>query len=372
MHTEKWFRIEQYVDKRIITDIYDHEEAILTLNGFIHTHPDINIDGAITFRDDNVLLTSKIGDRYGFIGIPYNISSRIRNKYIFREDCEKYGIPAPKRREITTIGNLASLVKDLQFPLVLKPISWVWSINTIKIESLSDLIEKYSYIQIYNPNWESFYIEEYITGDEIDCDILVQDWVIKFMKISDNAIGQEPYFMEAGASTPSVLPDTIQQEVFDMVEQSVHYFGVKYACLHYEFKISPRGPVPIEINLRMGGAWVWFIVDSTWGIDLIEYVLYIALGIELPIIDNIKPIKHSVARYLLHPQSGILTKFDVPEWISNLPSLILLRISKKVWEMLLLPPHGYDNYGLWIIVIACVILVKRQNRRCRRYLMRSS
>ena len=55
-----------------------------------------------------------------------------------------------------------------------------------------------------------------------------------------------------------------------MAEEMLERFGVEDGCIHFEAKYSSRGPVPIEINQRMGGDEVYDFIRIAWGVDLVE------------------------------------------------------------------------------------------------------
>ena len=62
---ETW--VKPYVDHWILADNSNHTEAIQAIHNFIVTHSKIKINGAITFWEDDVLLCSRICDRFKFI-----------------------------------------------------------------------------------------------------------------------------------------------------------------------------------------------------------------------------------------------------------------------------------------------------------------
>ena len=72
---------EPYADYWILTDMSNHDGAIKAVHTFAKEHPEVKIDGALTFWEDDVLLTAKIIDEFGFTGIPYESARKIRNKY---------------------------------------------------------------------------------------------------------------------------------------------------------------------------------------------------------------------------------------------------------------------------------------------------
>ena len=71
---------KSYVDQWILVDNKNHSESIRAIEKFMENNPEKKIDGAITFWEDDVLLTSKIVDKFKFVGIPYSVSKKIRNK----------------------------------------------------------------------------------------------------------------------------------------------------------------------------------------------------------------------------------------------------------------------------------------------------
>mgnify|MGYP001613143694 CR=1 FL=1 len=55
---------QAYADHWILADTTNHRESISTIENFLASNPEIKINGAITFWEDDVLLTSKIIDKF--------------------------------------------------------------------------------------------------------------------------------------------------------------------------------------------------------------------------------------------------------------------------------------------------------------------
>ena len=51
--------------------------------------------------------------------------------------------------------------------------------------------------------------EEYIDGNEVDIDMLLQNGKIKFWSMSDNDATREPYFVETGQCIPTRLSQSL-------------------------------------------------------------------------------------------------------------------------------------------------------------------
>src|SRR3989339_225092 len=256
---------ESYVDHWIIANTYNHDESIRAVQNFFKSNPEIKIDGVLTFWEDDVLLTAKLVDKFGFIGIPFAIAKQARNKYLFREFCKNNGINTPRHLMIRNAAELKNVCRKLKFPMVIKPAYGSSSAYVIKVNNREELRDTYHYIK-KNISTESetalsdgldIFVEEFLDGDEVDIDILLQNGKIKFYSIADNfdkSKGQ--FFVDSGQAMPSTLPEKNQKDLVTMAEDALEKLGIQNGCIHFEAKSTQAGPFPIEVNLRMGGDYV--------------------------------------------------------------------------------------------------------------------
>jgi D-alanine-D-alanine ligase len=349
---------QPYVDHWILANNTNHEEAISQVEEFIKSHPEIKIDGVITFWEDDVLLTSKLVDRFNFTGIPYKVSKNIRNKRLFRKFCEAHGLPTPKYRRISSDTDINNVIKNFTFPVVIKPAYGASSAFVVKADTPEELFASYRYVNTsISGSIESalvdgteIFVEEYIDGDEVDIDILVQNGRIKFAAISDNTKTKEPFFIERDRFTPSHLPKKDQEELLSMADEVLEKLGVQNGCIHFEAKTTKSGPVPIEVNLRMGGDEIYSSIRLAWRVDLIENALKIAFGSyihKMEMTDS--PSKHLIAKTLSTDYSGVVSQIEMNEDIKKVKAVEELEIYKKIGEVIFVPPEGYEYMG-WLMV----------------------
>ncbi|MEI6533113.1 MAG: ATP-grasp domain-containing protein [Candidatus Roizmanbacteria bacterium] len=349
---------EPYVNEWILYDNPSHTEAIAAVEKYMTTHGRKGIEGIVTFWEDDVLLTSKLVDKLNLIGIPYQTGKRVRNKFLFREFCEQNGIPSPKHKLIRKESDIKKLKDEFVFPIVMKPVYGSSSAYVVKIHTIEELLDTFSYLRknmaistesALTDGLEVF-VEEYIDGDEVDIDILLQNGKIKFYSISDNDLTIEPFFVETGQSIPSSLPKIDQDALIKQAEESLEKLGVQHGVIHFEAKSTRNGPVPIEINLRMGGDEVYSFVKGAWGTDLIESAVKIALGIYIPVSKlPVNPKKCLTGKYFLTTNSGILATCEVDKQIRKEPYLEELHLLKQIGDPILVPPEGYEYLG-WVTV----------------------
>lgn len=349
---------QPYVDHWIITNNKDHSKALEDLDLFLSANPEIKIDGVITFWEDDVLLASKISDKFNLIGTPFKIAKRVRNKFLFRKFCIENNIKSPKNMLIKNSKDLDYALKNFTFPVVFKPTYGSSSAFVVKAEDKEEFFETYDYIKKnISSNVESalsegleILLEEYIDGDEVDIDILLQNGKIKFYSIVDNYKTEEPFFIETQYAIPSGLPIADQDALIEMAEKVLEKLGIQNGCIHFEAKATKNGPVPLEVNLRMGGDETYSSTKEAWRVDLIEGALKIVFGDYLEKIKKTStPKKYLMSNTFTPEGSGLLIKLDIDEKIKKVKGVEELCLFKKVGDAVLVPPEGYEYLG-WMVV----------------------
>src|SRR3989339_376870 len=342
----------------ILSELFEHDKTIRVIEEFISNHPEIKIDGAVTFHEDTVLLTAKVTERLKLAGIPFKVADLARNKYRFREFCAKNNLPTPKYFKINNRADLIHVREKLEFPIVLKPIYGAASAFVIKVNNHVALQDTYDYIRKNISkkidsslgSISTLLAEEYIDGDEVDINILVQNGRIKFYNITDNHQTDEPFFIETGMTEPSALLDSQKKDLIDMADEILEVLNIQNGCLQFEAKSTKRGPMPLEINLRMGGDEAYYFAKEAWGVDLIEGAMKIATRVHLKKVDKNKyPRKYFAGETMHAPYSGVVSKIEIDNEIKNNKYLENLVIYKKVGDSVLAPPFGYEYMG-WLSV----------------------
>jgi len=347
-----------YVDHWILADTFNHTESLQQVDRFISENGYIKIDGVVTFWEDDVLLASKIADKFGFIGIPFKVSKNFRNKYLFRELCIENNIPAPKFKLIKSDKDIDYIGQNFYFPVVIKPAYGSSSAFVIKAEDKDELVSTYQYIKKAMPtsvesalaDGSELLVEEYIEGDEVDIDILIQNGRIKYCSVSDNSKTNEPFFIETRHTIPSSLPEKDQEELMQMADETLEKLGVENGCIHFEAKSTKRGPVPLEVNLRMGGDEIYSFNKGAWHVDLVEGAAKIALGVHIPKIENPEePFQYLCEHDFLPEHSGILVQLNIDPIVEKKKYLEEIHFFKQIGDAVLAPPEGYESLG-WITV----------------------
>uniref|UniRef100_A0A7S2WXH8 ATP-grasp domain-containing protein n=1 Tax=Chloropicon primus TaxID=1764295 RepID=A0A7S2WXH8_9CHLO len=119
----------------------------------------------------------------------------------------------------------------------------------------------------------------------------------------------EPLFNETGAVTPSLLPESKQEELIEVSKKMLKALGLTCGVMHVELKYTTtNGPQLIEVNSRMGGGPVRSMNLDVWGVDLVEEHLMTTVGLpSLPPVPE-KPIT-CIGQYSVNAvRSGVVTE----------------------------------------------------------------
>lgn len=337
----------------IIADTNDHTMALRAVEKYNREH---QIDGVITFWEDDVLLTSKIATMLGVVGTPYDVAKIARDKLAFRQFCESENLQVPKFVKFTDLTSLERAKETLHFPVVIKPTFGTSSAFVTKVEQPEQLNETLKYIQsAMSAKVESalhegltIMVEEYIDGDEVDIDILLQNGKVKFWSITDNHASSEPFFIETGDTFPSLLSEDAQNELVEMAEVILEKIGIQNGCIHFEAKYSAQGPMPIEVNLRLGGGYYYSFIKKAWGVDLIESSVKIALGEYIPkVVKPENPKKYFAADCFIQKEAGIISSLNHPKNFAPQDKVHDFVFFKEVGDTVLTPPLSFGYLG-WI------------------------
>jgi len=259
-------------------------------------------------------MTFYLADKLKLTSIPLNIGNQLKNKYEFRRKCKELKIPSPNhffiesnQREIflsnldmndQTKINSANAEAFCSFPLIVKdPFGFVKSFVK-KCQNVDEFVSTVKESLDRNIN---LLVEEFFEGHEIDCDLLIQNNQVKFLAITDNFPPLEPNFIEQGGTVPSqFLSKQEQEEIRNLISKWTSQLNIQNACIHFEARCRPESIfkkanfdmnanlldesyflMPIEINLRVGGAEVWSMIKAVYGVDLIKENLKIAFNMPL-------------------------------------------------------------------------------------------
>jgi biotin carboxylase len=213
-------------------------------------HRRLPFDGLMTFKDLCVELTARLATTLDLPFITPDRAVKVRDKLAMRRAIREIGLITPRFQEVT-LADAEQVIEDISFPCVLKPKRGYSSIDIFKLETEADIGKAIETIRASKMPG-GFLVEEYIEGDELSVESLAHDGKVHHHGLVRKFKTPEPYFEELGHSTA----DEGHAAIFETVRRLITGLGLDVTATHTELKLSPRGPVIIEIGSRLAGDFI--------------------------------------------------------------------------------------------------------------------
>jgi biotin carboxylase len=186
--------------------------------------------------------------------------------------------------------------------------------------------------------------ERQLSGPEVDVELIVRDGEVQFSHVSDNAPMDRPYAIEKNSTFSSVLSPAIQAQLVEAAGKAGRTMGLKDGNLHVELMMTPDGPRVLEVNARMGGAFVWEFIRDQTGVSMVEEGIRAALG--LSVNPGTRPNTTLEARFMIPAATGRIESIEGLEALEQMPGFVRSRMLHKVGdEIKAAPDDAFDYFG---------------------------
>ncbi|KAI8465404.1 MAG: glutathione synthetase ATP-binding domain-like protein [Monoraphidium minutum] len=347
----------------VLDDISDIYRRVTEEHGAVH--------GIVSFSDLAQPLVARLCERLGYPANSVAAVATARNKDLTRHALAEAGLPTPGHAMVRGPEDLKPAAAAVGFPSVLKPVGGSESIGVVRVDSVEDMMGRYSELQAIlrataykdgnlstfddesdaegNANaalefFTDLMLEEYMDGAEVDCDIVLSDGKVMYANVVDNGPTHEPWFQETNTNSPSLLTQQQQAELIECATQSLAAMGLVHGVQHTELKYTSRGARLLEVNPRMGGRGVHTINKLSTGVCMITEQLLASCGLPCAPPRPAAPLA-CIAEYgIVAPRSGVLADHSfVEKWASH-PDVVYCRALADVGAKLTGLTDGFPSW----------------------------
>ena len=348
------------------------------------------LDGICTFVELSAPLAARLSEKFNLPGHSVSSVALARDKHQTRRAVEAHASTGQYaiRNYLISNGTDAELRKAAElvgFPAVLKPVSGAASLGVQKVNSIEELLRTYRVIndlvselivssgalerrvktattesesesteasaEQFHSNVSSLQntaivLEEYISGQEVDIDIVLCEGEITFCEISDNGPTEEPYFGETYNCCPTLLSQTEQDELKDMALRiTKEALGFRSGVFHVEAKMSPYGPRLIEVNCRMGGGPIRAVHLARSNVDLVVEQLLLAVGLPAYPTPRSESERPAIGFFEVNAtRSGSVNNLDFLKVYETRPGMVYFMQFVSVGEHIVGPEEGQPTW----------------------------
>jgi biotin carboxylase len=218
------------------------------------------LDAVIAVDDSGSLLASRASAE---LGLPHNAigsAEAARDKHLMRRLFAADGVPSPAFRLCSTGDDLAALAAEVRYPCVVKPLKLNGSRGVIRADDpegfvlaarrLGRLLDRLEGRAGPKP----FLVEDFIPGFEVALEGLIDRGRLQVLALFDKPDPLDgPFFEETIYVTPSRLPAATQAAIAEVAARAAAAVGLERGPLHAELRVSPAGPVMVELAGRSIG-----------------------------------------------------------------------------------------------------------------------
>ncbi len=239
------------------------------------------VDGITSIASDVAVPTmAYVADKMGLVGNSIDSALKSTNKYLMRKALSEAEVPCPRFAVVGEGDDVPSCVKDMSFPLVVKPTDRSGSMGVSRVDDYAALVEAVA-TAIGDSFCRKAIVEECITEmREVSVEGISWNGEYHLLQVTDKITTGAPHYVELAHHQPANLSDALRAKVTAIVERGVAALGIRYGASHAELMITPDSRVYVtEIGARMGGDFIGSdLVRLSTGYDFLRGVVQCALG----------------------------------------------------------------------------------------------
>ena len=217
--------------------------------------------------------SAAIAGELGLPGLTPDAAQRSRNKLKMRDALRLHGLAIPAYAAINAADDAEQAARQVGFPAVLKPIDACGSLMVRRVDSAEQLHaalrDAGSGVSDMGRRVDGrMLLEGYVTGREFSLEGFVGADGAHVVAITEKILGPEPYFVEMGHVVEANVAEPERKAMEAYVLEAVRAVGLTLGVFHAEVRLSPAGPVLMEIAARLGGDRIYRLVELAKGVSL--------------------------------------------------------------------------------------------------------
>ena len=330
-------------DKTLILDLSNINETIAIINNL----NDVEKFDAIFCVDERLQhLAAEVAINLNLLFTSPKAIDFTLNKHKLRKLLNENNISVVNYMMCNNSSDLLLFAKKNKFPFIVKPTNETASINVYRINNDLELQKFINSIHNSELNLSfPLLVEEYLEGIEVSVETITIDGIHKIVTATEK-IKKDGTFVEIGHTVPYQIDKNTLKEIEFNINNMFSLLEHNIGLGHTEFMLTKNGPKIIESHVRMGGDYIFQIIENASGKNIIDIIIKHQLGLNVDMQFNF--IKYSTIRYL-DVIPGKVSKIAGESLIKQIPGVKKLRISVELGDMVNELKHSLDRVGYVII-----------------------
>lgn len=238
------------------------------------------LDAVLTFSEFYVALVSEVAARCGFRYLSPSAARTCRYKPATRSALRAAGLATPEFRLVTSEAEARRAAAEVSYPCVVKPPADSSSKGVRRVSDSRELLEHFRQLHAWRENDRGqplcgeVLIESLLEGPELSVEtVTLAPGETRVVGITAKHLSPPPLFVEIGHDFPAPLDEETAAALRSETLSALDAVGFDFGPAHTEIRLTPKGPVVVEINPRLAGGMIPELVRHALGIDLLEIFL---------------------------------------------------------------------------------------------------
>lgn len=283
------------------------------LDGVCLLAQSLKIDGIIAYASDPAAPTAAyVGEKLKLPSNSYGIVQIMSRKDLFRDFMKSNGFRVPEHKAVTNYDDANLFIQEFGKKAIIKPVDSSGSKGIFEIGPTEDFQDKFITAMSFS-RVGIVIVEEFIQkkGFQIGGDGFLVNGELVFRCFGDIHFSKINPVLPCAVCVPSTHEPKIISKVHQAVQELLSAIGIKMGALNFDIMISKNEEVFIlEIGPRNGGNMIPELIEHCTGVDLKEYSIKAALGIDC---NDLKQTieKPYFSHYVIHSEkNGTVSKIQ--------------------------------------------------------------
>jgi biotin carboxylase len=317
-------------DRSLTVDLGDGPATAASVEALDGRAP---VDAVVAVDDQGIVVAAEAAARLGLPHNPPDAVATTRDKVRLRHALGRAEVRQPAFRVVE-----GDELPDLPLPWVVKPIGLSGSTGVIRVDDAAAAPATFERVRAIG-GAPTLLVETFVPGPEVAVEGLLRGGALEVLATFDKPDPMDgPYFEETIYVTPSRQRlDGLHR----LVQDACRAVGLTEGPVHAEARLTPEGPVLLEVAARSIGGLCGRTLKFGAGVSLEELILRHALG--MPTDGLVREDVAAGVMMLPIPRSGTLREVGGQDEARAVPGVVGLEITVPRGRQVKALPEG-DRY----------------------------
>jgi|HubBroStandDraft_3_1064219.scaffolds.fasta_scaffold00815_7 biotin carboxylase len=311
------------------------------------------LDVLVTFSDYYVPLVAEVAARHGLRYLAPDAARACRNKIATRRALRAAGLPVPDFWILSSRAEALGIARSLPYPCVVKSPFEGSSKGVLQVGDAAELLAHFDTLHGWKANARGqalsgeVLVESLLQGPEFSVEtVTLGAGRTHVAGVTTKYLSAPPLFVEIGHDFPCARPAATPADIAALAAAAcaaLAAVGFDFGPAHTELRLTPSGPVVVEINPRLAGGMIPELVRLATGVDLLAAFLSQLAG-EEPVLAPSRA-EHAAIRFLIAPAEGTLAGVEGLEAARRLPAVREVAIAKPLGARVRPAEEATDRVG---------------------------